>query len=78
MSSIAQIGSVPASLIPRLQQRLEKGLEELRRLLPTLGPQIKPEQIHDIRIATRRQRVLCRLLELPGTSPGFEPRPTAT
>lgn len=72
MSSIAQIGSVPVSLIPKLQQRLEEGLQEIRDILSTLGPQSKPKQIHDIRIATRRQRVLCRVLQLSEASPGFQ------
>ena len=73
MNSIAPITSAPDTHIPRLQQRLEEGLRQLRGLLSTLGTQSKPEQIHDIRIATRRLAVLCRFLSVgPQVSASFQ------
>jgi CHAD domain-containing protein len=57
------MGLVPLGLLSRLRQRQERGLQELLALLSTLGPHSQPELIHEIRVLTRRQRVLCRLLQ---------------
>jgi CHAD domain-containing protein len=69
MQSIASIGPIPMEILPRLHRRLEAGLAELRGLLSDLGPQSQAKTIHDIRVATRRARVLCDLLQLEGGSP---------
>jgi len=71
MSSSAPIGPKTISPPLRLKGLLQGGLLELQVHLAKFNRQSPPETIHRIRVLSRRQRALCRLLQFSGAPEDF-------